>query len=77
MSVLIFIDQSEGHIKKASFEALCYGSKLAEQLGMSAESIVLGSVQDDLPALGQYGVKKYIMHPTLNWIIWMRRYLQM
>lgn len=58
MSVLIFIDQSEGHIKKASFEALCYGSKLASQLGMSAEGIVLGSVQDDLPVLGQYGVKK-------------------
>ena len=58
MSVLIFIDQSEGHIKKASVEALCYGSKLAEQLGMLAEGIVLGSVQDDLPALGRYGVKK-------------------
>ena len=58
MSVLIFIDQSEGHIKKASLEALCYGSKLAEQMGMQAEGIVLGSVQDDLPALGQYGVKK-------------------
>ena len=58
MSVLIFIDQSEGHIKKASAEALYYGSKLAEQLGTSAEGIVLGSVQDDLLALGQYGVKK-------------------
>jgi len=31
MSVLIFIDQSEGHVKKASFEALSYGSKVAEQ----------------------------------------------
>ncbi|HRP55998.1 electron transfer flavoprotein subunit alpha/FixB family protein [Agriterribacter sp.] len=58
MSVLIFIDQSEGHIKKASFEALCYGSKLAAQLAVPAEGIVLGSVHDDLTALGQYGVKK-------------------
>jgi electron transfer flavoprotein alpha subunit len=44
MSVLIFVDQSEGHIKKASYEVLTYGAKLAEQLGTVAEALVLGSV---------------------------------
>ena len=58
MSVLIFLDQSEGHIKKNSFEAACYGAKVAEGLGTSAEGIVLGKVNDDLAALGAYGVKK-------------------
>ena len=58
MSVLIFIDQSEGHVKKSSFEALTYGSKLAAQLGTSAEGIILGTIKDDLPALGKYGVSK-------------------
>ena len=58
MSVLIFIDQSEGHIKKASLEALSYGAALAEQSGVDAEGIVLGNISDDLAALGQYGVKK-------------------
>jgi electron transfer flavoprotein alpha subunit len=58
MSVLIFLDQSEGHIKKNSFEAASYGVKVAEQLGTSAEGIVLGNVNDDLPALGTYGLKK-------------------
>ncbi len=58
MSVLIFVDQSEGHIKKASFEVLTYGAKLAEQLGTGAEALVLGNVNDDLSALGKYGVKK-------------------
>ena len=58
MSVLIFVDQSEGHIKKASFEALTYGAKLAEQLGTSAEALVLGAVSDELSALGKYGVQK-------------------
>lgn len=58
MSVLIFVDQSEGHIKKASFEALTYGFKVAEQLGTTAEALVLGSVSDDLASLGKYGVKK-------------------
>jgi electron transfer flavoprotein alpha subunit len=58
MSVLIFLDQSEGHIKKNSFEAASYGAKVAELLGTSAEGIVLGNVNDDLPALGAYGLKK-------------------
>jgi electron transfer flavoprotein alpha subunit len=68
MSVLIFLDQAEGHIKKSSFEAACYGAKLAEQLGTSAEGIVLGSVADDLAALGQYGLKKVhsVKNDTLN-----------
>ena len=58
MSVLIFLDQSEGHIKKNSFEAASYGAKVAELLGTSAEGIVLGNVNDDLPALGAYGLTK-------------------
>ena len=58
MSVLIFIDHIEGHVKKASLEALSYGAKIAEQTGDVAEGIVLGSLTEDLAALGQYGVKK-------------------
>ncbi len=58
MSVLIFIDTADGHIKKASLEAMSYGAAIATQLGTTAEGIVLGNVTDDLAALGKYGVKK-------------------
>lgn len=58
MSVLIFVDQLDGHIKKASHEALSYGAKIAEQTGDTAEAVVLGNVNEDLAALGQHGVKK-------------------
>src|SRR5678815_2086911 len=58
MSVLIFIDQAEGHIKKTSFEALSYGAKLAEQLDTPAEAVILGKTNEDIAALGKYGVKK-------------------
>lgn len=58
MSVLVFIDTADGHIKKASLEALTYGADLAAQLNTTAEAVVLGSVSDDLAALGKYGVKK-------------------
>ena len=64
MSVLIFIDQSEGIVKKSSLEALTYGSDIAKQLGTTAEGIVLGTVSDDLVALGKYGVSK--IHQVSN-----------
>ncbi len=68
MSVLIFIDAADGHVKKSSYEALTYGSQLAKQLGTSAEGILLGVVADDVAALGKYGVAKihHIANDTLN-----------
>ena len=56
--VLVFIDQSGGHIKKSSFEAANYSSALAKQLGTEAEAIILGTVNDDIASLGKYGIKK-------------------
>ncbi len=58
MSVLIFLDQSDGHIKKSSFESASYGAKVAELMGTSANGILLGTVNDDLAGLGKYGLKK-------------------
>ena len=82
MSVLIFVDTAEdGHVKKASLEAITYGSKIAEQLGVSAEGVVLGPVSSELSDLGRYGVKKihHVNDPSLagldafhtwNWFTW-------
>jgi electron transfer flavoprotein alpha subunit len=64
MSVLIFIDAADGHVKKSSFEALTYGAHLAKQLGTSAEGVLLGTVADDMAALGKYGVAK--IHHAAN-----------
>lgn len=64
MSVLIFIDQSEGQVKKSSLEAITYGADLAKQMGTTAEGIVLGTVTEDLSALGKYGVTK--IHQVAN-----------
>lgn len=58
MSVLIFLDQSDGQIKHTSFEAISYGVKVAEMMGTDAEAIILGNVKDDLASLGEYGLKK-------------------
>lgn len=58
MSVLVFLDQADGHIKKSSFEAACYAVKVAEMLGTTAEGILLGTVNEDVAATGKYGLKK-------------------
>ena len=58
MSVLIFIDTAEVQVTKSSLEAICYGVKVAEQSGDTAEGLVLGPVTEDLSALGKYGLKK-------------------
>ncbi len=68
MSVLILADQADGHFKKTALEALSYGAKVAEQLGTTAEAIVLGTLTEDLASLGKYGVTKvhHIANETLN-----------
>lgn len=68
MPVLIYIDTAEGHVKKASLEAMSYGSKIAEQTGTTAEAVILGNTSDDLAALGKYGVKKiyHVNNEALN-----------
>ena len=62
--ILVFLDQSEGHIKKSSLEAASYGAKVAELMGTTADAIVLGTVNDDLASLGKYGIKK--VHTVKN-----------
>ena len=58
MSVLVFIDHSEGQIKKTSLEALSYGAALGKQMAVPAEGVLLGNVQEDLSSLGKYGIQK-------------------
>ncbi len=68
MSILVFIDQSEGQISKSSYEAMSYGAALAAQMNTEAQGIVLGEVKEDLAALGAYGLKKIhtVADATLN-----------
>ena len=64
MSVLVFLDQADGHIKKSSFEAAGYAAKTATLLGTTAEALILGAVGDDLGSLGNYGISK--VHTVAN-----------
>ena len=58
MPILVFLDHSEGHVKKNSLEAASYASKIAELSATTAEGIILGTPPENLAELGGYGLKK-------------------
>jgi electron transfer flavoprotein alpha subunit len=68
MSVLIYIDHADGHVKKTSLEAISYGVSIAAQLNVPAEGILLGTISDDPASLGKYGLKQihHVAHAQLN-----------
>lgn len=66
--MLVYIDTAEGKFKKSSLEAACYGAKIAEQMGITATAVVLGTVTEDLAGLGKYGISKvlHVNNPALD-----------
>jgi electron transfer flavoprotein alpha subunit len=61
MSVLTFVEVSEGKIKKASLEAAAYASKIAESNGKESIALILGeAAADEAASLGKVGVKKVL-----------------
>lgn len=66
MSVIIITEQSENKIKKQSLEAISYGVAIAKQMNLDAIALVLGSTDERLNTLGNYGVKK-VLHQKKYW----------
>ncbi|MEM6767738.1 MAG: electron transfer flavoprotein subunit alpha/FixB family protein [Bacteroidota bacterium] len=59
MSVLLFAENSEGVFKKAVLEAATYAYDLAQKLGVAAEAVSVGKVDNaELEKLGEYGITK-------------------
>ena len=58
MSVLIYTEISKGKVKKASLEAVNYGSRIAAQMNTTATAVVIGEA--DLTDLGKAGAKKVL-----------------
>ncbi len=55
--VLVFAHHSDGKFKKATFEVVTYGKKVAQMLSCDCAAVVLGS-SDSAAVLGQYGADK-------------------
>jgi len=57
--VLVFAESPRGQFKKAAFEAVTYGKKVADLLGSSCVALTLGTVKD-AGELGRYGASKVL-----------------
>ncbi len=55
--VLIYTESPKGKLKKAAFEAVTYGKKLADASGETCVVLTLGTVED-AGQLGKYGASK-------------------
>ncbi len=57
--VLVFAESPRGNLKKAAFEAVTYGKKVADLLGTSCVALTLGSVKN-AEELGRYGASRVL-----------------
>lgn len=57
--VLVFAESPRGQFKKAAFEAVTFGKKVADQLGADCAAIVLGAAQN-AGDLGRYGASRVL-----------------
>ncbi|MFC2084371.1 electron transfer flavoprotein subunit alpha/FixB family protein [Bacteroidota bacterium] len=66
--ILVFIEQRNGIIKKASLEAAGAAVDIAGKTDIEAEAIAVGNEIDSLDSLGKYGIKKinYIKNNDLQ-----------
>lgn len=61
MSVLVYVENTDGSFKKSIYELLSYGKALAERLQTSLTAISIGNVPEEtLQDLGKYGVEKVL-----------------
>lgn len=59
MSVLVFIQNFNGKLRKQNFELASFASEMASQTGGPLNAVVLGQIENsELEALGKYGVEK-------------------
>ena len=62
MSVLVFVDNNDGTIKKAGLEAVYYGSQTAKKLASDCIVATYGKIENSvLEHLGAYGASKVIV----------------
>lgn len=59
MSVLVYTESPKGQFKKAAYEAVTFGKKVANEMGTSCIALVLGEA-DNPGILGTYGADKVI-----------------
>ncbi|WP_028297818.1 electron transfer flavoprotein subunit alpha/FixB family protein [Olivibacter sitiensis] len=61
MSVLVYVENTEGKFKKTVYELISYAKSIADLYGSQLTALSIGHVADDeLKSLGRYGVSKIL-----------------
>ena len=61
MAILVYIENTDGTLKKSAFEVASYAKAIADQLGDSVTALSIGNVdKSELEKLGKYGVSKVL-----------------
>jgi electron transfer flavoprotein alpha subunit len=61
MSILVYIEQRDGHIRPVAREALGEAKRLAAALGGPVTAVFCGAADDGLAALGEAGAEKVLL----------------
>src|SRR5690554_1808288 len=61
MSILVYLEQAEGNIKKSSLEAVTYAKMLSEISGGTVTAVALGTIKEEILAnVGFAGAEKVL-----------------
>ena len=60
-TIIVFLEQRDGIIKKSSFEALCFAEELKNNVGAEVVSIVIGSEIQNLNEIANYTTGKAVV----------------
>ena len=58
--ILAVLEQREGTLKKSAFETVSTVQKLASELKLEAEAVVVGNEISNINNIGKYGIKKVV-----------------
>jgi electron transfer flavoprotein alpha subunit len=66
--LLAFLEQREGKLKRAAFETAAEAFKLAKELNLESEAVVIGSDIENISDVSKYGINKiaHFKNPELN-----------
>ncbi|MGJ1226612.1 electron transfer flavoprotein subunit alpha/FixB family protein [Sphingobacterium siyangense] len=61
MSILVYVENTDGKFKKSAFEVVSYAKSIADNIQTDLVAISIGNVAgDELAALGKYGASKVL-----------------
>lgn len=66
--ILAILEQREGKLKRSAFEAVSEAAKLAKELNLEPEAVVIGNDVENITEISKYGISKIVLFKNENLI---------